>query len=147
MVPLSFLAPDASTPVVPLMVNTLVAPQPSPQRCLAMGAAIGRFCDAAPERIGLIATGGLSHDPGERKHGFIDTAFDQRFLQDIGAGRTEALGSLTIEQLAAAGAGTLELLNWIVLAGALRGRGGEVLVYEPVKAWATGVGLMSFAVA
>jgi hypothetical protein len=37
-------------------------------------------------------------------------------------------------------------LNWIALAGALRGRTAEVLTYEPVKAWATGVGLVSFAI-
>jgi aromatic ring-opening dioxygenase catalytic subunit (LigB family) len=147
MVPISLLTGNSPVPIVPLMVNTLVPPQPSPQRCLAMGEAIGRFCDAAPERIALIATGGLSHDPGERNHGFIDTAFDHRFLETIAAGRTAELAQLRVEDLAAAGAGAIELLNWIMLAGALRGRTGEVLVYEPVKAWATGVGLMSFSVA
>jgi aromatic ring-opening dioxygenase catalytic subunit (LigB family) len=146
MVPISFLTPETPTPLVPVMVNTLVAPHPSPQRCLAMGEAIGRFCDSAAERVALIATGGLSHDPAERNHGVIDTAFDARFLDDLAAGRTHALGQLSIEQLARAGAGALEMLNWIALAGALRGRTAEVLTYEPVKAWATGVGLVSFAI-
>ncbi len=33
------------------------------------------------------------------------------------------------------------------LAGALGGRRGEVVAYEAVKPWATGVGLMSFPTA
>jgi hypothetical protein len=36
-------------------------------------------------------------------------------------------------------------LSWIALAGALDGHKGEVIAYEAVKPWATGVGLMTFA--
>jgi hypothetical protein len=38
----------------------------------------------------------------------------------------------------------VELLSWIALAGALRTFRGEVLAYEPVKPWATGIGAMAF---
>src|SRR5579864_6700753 len=43
------------------------------------------------KRIGLIATGGLSHDPGERNHGVIDTAFDHAFLTAMAQGNAERL--------------------------------------------------------
>jgi hypothetical protein len=36
-------------------------------------------------------------------------------------------------------------LSWVALAGALGGRKGEVVAYEAVEPWATGVGLMTFA--
>jgi hypothetical protein len=47
------------------MFNTLAAPQPNANRCLAFGRVIGRVAAQSQKRIGLIATGGLSHDPGE----------------------------------------------------------------------------------
>jgi hypothetical protein len=72
MVPLHFLAPRMDRPVVPVMFNTLAAPQPNAARCLALGRVIGRVAAQSTKRIGLIATGGLSHDPGEKNHGRID---------------------------------------------------------------------------
>jgi aromatic ring-opening dioxygenase catalytic subunit (LigB family) len=147
MVPLHFLMPRMDRSVVPVIFNTLAVPQPSPKRCLEFGRLIGNFAAQSERRIGLIATGGLSHDPGERKHGTIDTAFDQQFLTAMATGDGDRLGRYTRSDLAAAGAGAFELLSWIALAGALGGRKGEVVAYEAVKPWATGVGLMSFPTA
>ena len=144
MVPLHFLTPAMDKPVVPIMFNTLAAPQPTARRCLTLGGVIGRVARESTRRIGLVATGGLSHDPGERNHGVIDTAFDQRFLSQMAAGDTEGLGQYTKAQLAAAGAGAFELLSWISLAGALDGSKGEIIAYEAVKPWATGIGMVEF---
>src|SRR4029077_8914145 len=80
MVPLHFIAPRMDRPVVPVIFNTLAAPQPSAQRCLELGRVVGEVAAKSHKRIGLIATGGLSHDPGERNHGVIDQDFDHRFL-------------------------------------------------------------------
>ncbi len=145
MVPLHFLSPKMERPVVPIFFNTLAVPQPSARRCLEFGRVIGEVARRSPRKIGLIATGGLSHDPGERNHGVIDSDFDQRFMAAMANGRGEELARYTRAQLAAAGAGAFELLSWIALAGALDGRKGEVVAYEAVKPWATGVGMMSFA--
>jgi Catalytic LigB subunit of aromatic ring-opening dioxygenase len=131
MVPLSLVMPRMDRPVVPVLFNTLAAPQPTARHCLELGRLIGEIAARSPRRIGLIATGGLSHDPGERNHGVIDSDFDGYSRADF----------------AAAGAGAFELLSWVALAGALGGRKGEVVAYEPVKPWATGVGLMTFPAA
>jgi Catalytic LigB subunit of aromatic ring-opening dioxygenase len=120
-------------------------PQPTARRCLAFGQVIGQVAARSPHRIGLIATGGLSHDPGERNHGVIDTDFDQQFMSVMASGNTERLGRYSRAELAAAGAGAFELLSWVALAGALAGRKGETVVYEAVKPWATGIGMVSFA--
>ena len=147
MVPLHFLNAGMKRPVVPIFFNTLAVPQPSAKRCYEFGGVIGEVARRSNKRIGLIATGGLSHDPGERNHGVIDSDFDHRFMNAMADGRGDELARYTRQQLAAAGAGAFELLSWIALAGALGGRKGEVVAYEAVKPWATGVGMMSFKTA
>jgi hypothetical protein len=149
MVPLHFLTPDMRLPVVPIVINTLAMPVPAPRRCFALGKVVGEVVKRYPKRIGIVATGGMSHDPGERRHGFIDEGFDRRFLEEMRDGNMTRLARYTVAELAAAGAGALELLNWIALAGALEtgagdGTRGEVLAYEPVVPWATGIGAMAF---
>ena len=147
MVPLSLIMPKMDRPVVPVLFNTLAVPQPTAKRCLALGRVIGDIAARSTRRIGLIATGGLSHDPGERNHGVIDTDFDAKFLAAMVAGDGDRLGRYSRNDFAAAGSGAFELLSWVALAGALGGRKGEVVAYEAVKPWATGVGLMSFPAA
>ena len=144
MLPLHFLMPRMDRPIVPVFFNTLAVPQPTARRALALGRVIGEVARRSPRRIGLIATGGLSHDPGERNHGIIDSDFDHRFMNAMAEGNCETLGRYRRSELAAAGAGAFELLSWIALAGALDGRRGEVVIYEAVKPWATGVGMMTF---
>ena len=144
MIPLHFLTPDMQLPVVPLLINTLAAPYPSARRCLALGRIVGDVARQSAKRVGIVATGGMSHDPGERNHGVIDSEFDRRFLAQMSRGDIGSLGRYTSADLSAAGAGALELLSWIALAGALRTFRGEVLAYEPVQPWATGIGAMAF---
>ena len=61
----------------------------------------------------------MSHDPGERNHGAIDEALDREFLAAMSAGDVErASRGGQPGSLAAAGAGTIELLAWV------RARGG-----------------------
>jgi aromatic ring-opening dioxygenase catalytic subunit (LigB family) len=144
MVPLNFLTPRMDVPVVPIMINTWAAPQPSARRCLTLGKIVGEVARKSGRRIGLVATGGMSHDPGEVNHGLIDQDFDRRFLADMAAGDLQKLSSYSIDDLARAGAGTIELLGWIALAGALGTYHGEIVAYEAVVPWATGIGLMSF---
>ena len=144
MVPLHFLTPAMDYPVVPILFNTLVDPQPTARRSLEFGRVIGQVAAQSERRIGFVATGGLSHDPGERNHGVIDSEFDHRFLAQMAACDTEQLGQYTRGELAAAGGGAFELLAWIALAGAVNGRKGEVIAYEAVKPWATGIGMMQF---
>jgi 2,3-dihydroxyphenylpropionate 1,2-dioxygenase len=149
MLPLHFLNPRHERAVVPVFFNALATPQPTAARALTFGRIIGEVARRSNKRIGLIATGGLSHDPGERNHGFIDSDFDHHFMAAMAQGQCETLGGYRRDEFAAAGAGAFELLSWVALAGALEGTHGhgkgEVVVYEAVKPWATGVGMMSFA--
>jgi 2,3-dihydroxyphenylpropionate 1,2-dioxygenase len=49
--------------VVPIFINCAAAPRPTFARVQALGAAIGRWASARQERILIIGSGGLSHDP------------------------------------------------------------------------------------
>ena len=147
IIPLHFLTPAMNIPVVPIIINTLAPPQPSPASCFELGRIVGEVARKRGKRVGIIATGGMSHDPGEKNHGVIDEVFDRRFLDLMAAGDVAALKNYTVADLAAAGAGAIELLGWIALAGAMGEFSGEVVAYEAVKPWATGMGLMRFDLA
>jgi 3-O-methylgallate 3,4-dioxygenase len=54
----------AELPVIPVILNTFDAPnQPTPRRCVALGSALRELVALWPEdlRVGVIASGGLSH--------------------------------------------------------------------------------------
>ncbi len=144
MIPLHFLRPAMDLPVVPIFLNTLASPQPSARRCMELGRIVGEVVRRSNKRIAIVATGGMSHDPGEQRHGFIDEAFDRRFLVNMAEAKLAELSNYATAEFLAAGAGAPELLGWIALAGALQDYAGEVVAYEAVKPWATGMGLMSF---
>lgn len=144
MVPLNFLTPDMTTSIVPIFFNTLAPPRPRPGRCHALGRHLRALLDSMPERIAVVATGGLSHDPGEVNHGVIDTAFDATFMKRMSEADEAALCAYSDGELLAAGAGTLELLAWICLAGIMGRERPSVVAYEPVKPWATGTGMLAY---
>ncbi len=56
-------ARHALTCTVPIFINCAAAPRPTFDRVRALGRAVGRWAEARQERILLIASGGLSHDP------------------------------------------------------------------------------------
>lgn len=147
IVPLNFLMPEMNIPVVPIMFNTLAEPRPSAARCLELGKVLRPALENSSKRVAIIATGGLSHDPGEVGHGHIDTRFDETFIGHMRSGNLAALSAYSDADLMAAGAGTMELLAWICLAGIMGERGADLVAYEAVKPWATGVGIMSYPLA
>jgi hypothetical protein len=91
-------------------------------------------------RVALLATGGLSHKVGTVDAGEIDAAFDQRFLEDVLAGRGSKLAELRSDELDRIGNGTHEVRNWLCAMGAVGDVPADFTVYEPVQGWATGCG-------
>jgi protocatechuate 4,5-dioxygenase beta chain/2,3-dihydroxyphenylpropionate 1,2-dioxygenase len=141
-VPLHFLDPDGRIPIVPVLVNCVAPPLPTPRRCHALGGFLRRFVESRPaaERVAVIGTGGISHWIGVPGHGRINPAFDRLVLDWIREGRHDLLTALTWEQIERDGGnGGQELRNWIAALGALPVK-GEVLAYEPVTEWLTGSG-------
>jgi aromatic ring-opening dioxygenase catalytic subunit (LigB family) len=144
-VPLHFLTPKHDIPLVPIHMNCIMPPLPSPQRCLEVGRVIGeiiRDCRPTDERAAIMATGGLSHDPGGPRYFMVDETFDRWFLDLIGQGDPVRLAKeATLEKMMAAGdGGTSELLAWIVAAGAVGAKKAETICYEPAAELRSGMG-------
>jgi protocatechuate 4,5-dioxygenase beta chain/2,3-dihydroxyphenylpropionate 1,2-dioxygenase len=118
--PLSTLYGDrAMPPLVPFWVNCFIAPQPPPQRCFAAGQHIARVVRQNDWNVAILATGGLSHFPGLtlKRVGTSDPAFDRRVVSAMEAGKHDELCALTMPELHETG--SHELLNWMVLLGAV----------------------------
>jgi aromatic ring-opening dioxygenase catalytic subunit (LigB family) len=140
MVPLHKLDPAGRHKMVPVFVNCASPPLPSPRRCYRVGAwladAIARW--DAGKRVGIIATGGLSHSVGSLQQGFSDETFDRRFLDAFCAGDGEWLAALSDTEIAATGTASGEVRSWIMLAGAFAGKKAERIFYEPIRGFDTG---------
>lgn len=125
--PVSVLCGDRPVPpLVPVWVNCFVAPQPTARRCFDVGRHIARVVAEGPWRVALIATGGLSHFPALalERVGTSDVAFDRRVVAALEAGDHEGLRALPIKELHETG--SHELLNWMVLVGAVSPARGRV---------------------
>ena len=126
-VPMSLLWPDQSTlPVrtIPIEVNTVQHPLPSPARCYKLGKAIGKAIESYPEdvKVVVIGTGGMSHQLDGTRAGFINKEFDLMCMEKI-ISDPEKLARLTIHDLVKeAGAQGAEFILWLVMRGALTGR-------------------------
>jgi len=146
MTVLHFLNPGWRVPVVPIVQNCGVAPMPTLGRCYRLGAGLRRAVDAwpVPQRVALIGTGGLSHWVGMPGMGRINADFDRWFLDRLSTGRADDVLSLTDAKLEEAGNGAHEIRSWLTVAGAVGGKPARVLVYEPVSAWVTGMGVVTY---
>lgn len=65
---------------IPVFVNCAAAPRPTFARVRALGAAVGRWAASRPERILVIASGGLSHDPPLPNLADADAATRERLV-------------------------------------------------------------------
>ncbi len=118
---------------------------PTPKRCFAFGQFLGRKLEGSEKRVAVVATGGLSHWPGEAKHGKINIPFDRKFLDILISGDRAKLTAYSHEEInVEAGSGGHEIRTWMALAGALPEWKAELLAYEPVIPWATGCALVAF---
>ena len=140
-VPLYFLLPEPRIPILPVYVNTWVAPAPTPKRCYQVGELIREVAVNSPERVAILATGGLSHFPGSPRIGEIDTQFDHKLLEIMRQGKGASLADYSVDELLKAG--DSEFLNWMVVVGAVGNAKATYTSYMPDFV-ATGWGFASW---
>jgi aromatic ring-opening dioxygenase catalytic subunit (LigB family) len=147
MVGLEFLDPEGRVPVVPLLQNCSIDPMPAPRRCYELGRLLRRAVEAFPggERVALVGQGGLSHWVGTARMGDINVDWDRYVLDLLAAGRAEEIAGWSRAAIEVAGNGAHEIRSWLTLAGAMAGRTAEVLAYEPVVAFVTGMGVVRYS--
>jgi aromatic ring-opening dioxygenase catalytic subunit (LigB family) len=142
--PLLFIKPWGTVPVVPLYVNINMDPVPSPARCNALAEVIRDFIETerpAHERVGVVGSGGLSHWLNIPGAGTVAEEFDEECIDMIIGGRCGEIATMTAAGIRErAGNGGLELLNWMMMARTVPDAKGERIFYEPMPAWQTGLG-------
>ena len=139
-VPFEFVLEGRDIPVVPFHTNVYLPPLPSPQRCAALGREIAKVIASRPERVAILASGGMSHYPGTSKYHQPEFEFDRWLISQLELGNMDALLEMTVEQLDEVG--NTELLNWATLFGAIGNQPGELLCYTPT--WHHGHAMMRF---
>jgi hypothetical protein len=129
----------ATTPIVPVFVNTYYPPNvPSAARCYALGRELRRAVETwAPDaRVAVIASGGLTHF-------VIDEDLDRGVLDSIATRNAAGLAGIPRGKLRS---GNSEILNWVTAAAVLEGLTPTVLDYVPGYRTPAGTGTgMAFA--
>ncbi len=132
MVPLHFLTPGMTIPVLPIFINCLAPPLPTAQRCYALGQAIRAAIESwsPQQRIAVIGSGSFSLEIGgpkipigNRAACTPDPQWSQHVQDLLQAVRIDELvaESTTVRMLQAGNIGG-ELLNWIALLGVIGAR-------------------------
>jgi protocatechuate 4,5-dioxygenase beta chain len=107
--------------VVPIAINVLQHPVPTPLRCWKLGQAVRRAVLSYPEDLKVVVagTGGLSHQMNGERAGFNNTDWDEEFL-DLVHRDPAKLTAMTIADYARLG-GTegAEEIMWLAMRGAL----------------------------
>ncbi|HUB96240.1 MAG TPA: hypothetical protein VL993_10000, partial [Stellaceae bacterium] len=100
-------------PVVPLLLSRDLPNQATSRRCYDLGVALRRRLDDFPgdARVGLLASGGLSHQ-------VIDEDLDRAVIAALVGGDVGVMRSLPRDRLNRA-PGTPEILNWVTVAAAM----------------------------
>lgn len=150
MVPLHFLTPQMNIPVVPIFMNAASPPLSPLRRMYQFGQMVAQALREwdKERRVAIVATGGLSHWVAVPRMGEIAVDFDRKFLDLLLQYRDEEILGWTNEQIELdAGNGALEIRSWMALCGAVPKGHRQLLCYQPVEAWATGIGLLDFGAA
>ena len=147
MVPLHFLTPRYDLPVIPVNINCQGPPLTPLPRAYEFGRKLRAACDALPERIALIGTGGISHWPATPDSGVINEQWDREFLDRFLANRRDELIAYSDEDtFREAGQGGFEIRTFLAIAGATEGATGELLFYAPIPIFAVGCTVATMAV-
>lgn len=122
-VPMSLLYPGGEwlVRVIPVAINTVQHPLPSPLRCYRLGQSIGRAIESYERnaRVLVLGTGGLSHQLDGTRAGYINTQFDRMCLDMIVDAPMALTRHSSLDLVEIAGAQGVEFLNWLAMRGAL----------------------------
>jgi len=128
--------------VIPLAVNVVQYPPPTGNRCYRLGQAIRRAVQSyEPDlSVQVWSTGGMSHQLQGPRAGFINSKFDNEFMNQLIADPGELAKLPHIEYLREAGSEGIELVDWLIMRGALGAAVTELHRHYHVPASNTALG-------
>jgi protocatechuate 4,5-dioxygenase beta chain len=135
--------------VVPIAVNVIQDPLPTPARCYAIGQALGRAIATYDEKINVavMATGGLSHQLHGSSFGFVNPDWDNRFMDLIETNPSPLAQASHEDYVQRGGAESVEMMVWLTMRGALAAQTAPLQVVHR-NYWApmlTGYGLLALS--
>ena len=128
---------------IPLQVNVIQHPLPTARRCYKLGQAIRTAVASYPDdlRVIVLGTGGMSHQLQGKRFGHMNEKFDHWFLEQLESNPEGLAGITHLEIMEQAGAEAVELIMWLTMRGAARGKRVHRHYYAPMT---TGMGLITF---
>jgi protocatechuate 4,5-dioxygenase beta chain len=147
-IPMALLWPGADNrPVrtVPVCINTVQFPIPSPRRSYKLGEAIGSAIESwdSDARVLVVGTGGLSHQLDGERAGFMNKEFDLQFMESLLKQPEWATQYSPYELVELAGSQGVELLMWLAARAALHGHVRKVHSNYHIPISNTASGLMA----
>jgi protocatechuate 4,5-dioxygenase, beta chain len=149
-VPLSVWTPEPGDawpcPMIPILVNVIQYPQPTAARCYALGQALGRAIRSfdGAGTVGILGTGGMSHQLAGARAGFINSDFDRMFMDAIESDPAKLAAMSREDYIRQAGSEGIELIMWLVMRGAMNSHVWRVHTTYHVPASNTAAGLALF---
>ncbi|MFD2641543.1 protocatechuate 3,4-dioxygenase [Pseudomonas japonica] len=132
-------------PSIPVYLACGVDPYISLRRSADLGRQLRAAVESfdADERVVIIGSGGISHWVGTAEMGKVAEDFDREILALGVKGDLAGLCAYSDEEiLRRAGNGAMEIRNFACAMAALERPVGEVIAYEAVPAWVTGLGFV-----
>jgi protocatechuate 4,5-dioxygenase beta chain len=147
LVPMNLLWPgEWPVRVLPIAINVIQHPVPTPLRCYKLGQALRRAVDSFPSdaRVVVIATGGLSHQLNGERAGFMSRSFDEMFLDAIESDPMSLTRIPRQEYMDRAGAEAIEVIMWLTMRGAMNDKVRRVHRFYQMPVSLTGAGMVLF---
>jgi len=113
--------PDWPGKIVPIEINVLQHPLPTPMRCWKLGQAVRRAVLSYPEdlKVVVVGTGGLSHQMNGERAGFNNEKWDMQFLELIARQPRKLAQMRHADYIRLGGSEGAEEIMWLAMRGAL----------------------------
>jgi protocatechuate 4,5-dioxygenase beta chain len=131
---------ETGLPTIILFLNAYNPPMPTAERCYAIGGALGEILARRRERVAILGSGGLSHNPLGPRAGWVDEPLDRWVLGALAAGESGKLKHLFTFDSDTLRGGTGEIRSWIAVAGAFANVHACVVDYIPAYRSTVGLG-------
>ena len=124
LTPLSALLPWTPTwpvRVIPILVNVLHFPIPTPARCFELGQAVRRALTSYEDPVKVVAlgTGGLSHQLTGERFGYINPQWDAEFLDRLERDPRSLACMSHADFIERGGTESVEVILWLCMRGTL----------------------------
>ena len=129
--------------LTPIAVNMIREPLPVARRLRSLGQAIRASVEefAAPERVLVIATGGMSHQISGARFGLANEELDRYFLRRLPGHLDELVAIGVREYMRLGGTEAAELTLWFAMRAALSDTARAVYTFQTIPA-ITGCGAL-----